>query len=135
MFRKKRRLWNFAVLHSMSALKPGVQDTGINRRNIYELGAGAIVTQPPKNASIEPDYLIRSWQQQPESQYIVNQKLPYEGQADTDPAYVFHRDRNGPIFRVLGSDQPPYGVPRMPPPVPNHPGINKGPEITLEVIG
>jgi hypothetical protein len=43
----------------MFALKPSVQDIGINPRNIYELGAGAIVTQSPKNASIEPDSLIR----------------------------------------------------------------------------
>jgi|HubBroStandDraft_1064217.scaffolds.fasta_scaffold1447538_1 hypothetical protein len=59
MFGNKRRLLNPAALNSMSALKPSVQDIGINRRNIYALGAGAIVTQPPKNASIEPDYLIR----------------------------------------------------------------------------
>jgi hypothetical protein len=135
MFGKKRRLCNSAVLNSMSALKPGVQDIGINRRNIYELCACAIVVPPPKNTSIEPDDLIRSRQQQPENQYIVNQNLPYEGQADTGPAYVFHRHRNRPIFRVLGGDQPSDRVPRMPPPFPSHPGINKGPEIALEVIG
>jgi hypothetical protein len=135
MFGKKRRLLNSTVLNSMSALKPGVQDIGINRRNTYELCARAIVAQPPENASIEPDYLIRSWKQQPESQYIVNEKLPYEGQADTGPAYVFHRDRHGPVFRVLGSDQPSDSAPWMPPPLPHHPGINQGPEITLEVSG
>jgi hypothetical protein len=135
MFGNKRRLLNSAALTFMSALKPGVQYIGINRRNIYELCARAIVAQPPKNASIEPDYLIRPWKQQPEGQYVVNKKLPCEGEADTSPAYVFHRDRHGPVFRVLGGDQPSDSAPWMPPPLPHHPGINEGPEITLEVSG
>src|ERR1700685_4084413 len=134
IFGKKRRLLNVSVLKFMSALKPIAQDIGINRRNIYELGARAIIAQSPKNASIKPDYMIRSWKQQPERQYIVNKKLPYERQANTGAAYVFHRDRNGPIVLVPRSDQPSDGVPRMLPPFPHHPGINKVPEITLEVI-
>src|ERR1700722_6024055 len=134
MFEKKRRLLNFGILTSVSALKPIGQDIGINRRNIYELGARAIIAQSPKNASIKPDYMIRSWKQQPERQYIVNKKLPYERQANTGPAYVFHRDRNGPIVLVPRSDQPANGGPRRLPPFPHHPGINKVPEITLEVI-